>query len=102
MPGVGPRSTRTSATQLDEVSYTLCVATATTEINDALAAADRILAQTASPSSAAREGLRHGAAAARVAARAHRTWTGMAHGGAAGRPTGERVSSRACRIEQEA
>ncbi|MGX1760337.1 DUF5133 domain-containing protein [Streptomyces lydicus] len=41
MPGVGPRPTRTSATQLDDVSYTLCAATATTEINDALAAADR-------------------------------------------------------------
>ncbi|MFG2533349.1 DUF5133 domain-containing protein [Streptomyces sp. NPDC048516] len=43
------RSTRRSATQLDDVSYTLCVATATTEIGDALAAADRILAQTSSP-----------------------------------------------------
>ncbi|WP_336051907.1 DUF5133 domain-containing protein [Streptomyces sp. CA2R101] len=43
------RSTRESATQLDDVSYTLCVATATTEINGALAVADRILAQSASP-----------------------------------------------------
>ncbi|MFE3883695.1 DUF5133 domain-containing protein [Streptomyces lydicus] len=49
MPGVGPRATRPTATQLDDVAYTLCVATATTEIDDALVAADRILAQTASP-----------------------------------------------------
>ncbi|MET8022276.1 DUF5133 domain-containing protein [Streptomyces decoyicus] len=39
------RATVKSATKLFDVSYTLCVATATTEINDALAAADRILAQ---------------------------------------------------------
>ncbi|WP_326615778.1 DUF5133 domain-containing protein [Streptomyces decoyicus] len=39
------RETLKTATQLDDVSYTLCVATATTEINDALAAADRLLAQ---------------------------------------------------------
>ncbi|MEU8915651.1 DUF5133 domain-containing protein [Streptomyces nigrescens] len=39
------KETRKTATQLGDVSYTLCVATATTEINDALAVADRILAQ---------------------------------------------------------
>ncbi|MFF8788720.1 DUF5133 domain-containing protein [Streptomyces sp. NPDC015125] len=44
------RSTLKSATRLDDVSYTLCVATATTQINDALAAADRILAQFHPPS----------------------------------------------------
>ncbi|MEU9487473.1 DUF5133 domain-containing protein [Streptomyces decoyicus] len=39
------RATLKSATKLDDVSYTLCVTTATTELNDALVAADRILAQ---------------------------------------------------------
>ncbi|MFE1173308.1 DUF5133 domain-containing protein [Streptomyces sp. NPDC058773] len=45
------KETRKTATQLDDVSYSLCVATGTTEINDALAAADRILGQQPPPAS---------------------------------------------------
>ncbi|WP_336054530.1 DUF5133 domain-containing protein [Streptomyces sp. CA2R101] len=48
------RETLKTAAQLDDVSYTLCVATATTEINDALAVADHILAQQPPPAAVGR------------------------------------------------